>query len=387
MSRPLAPPSWHHLREEAPDHRLPEGLRQRDARQAIDCGWVEQMQLVVRQFSSPGQRVLDPFAGFGSTLVACALERRASLGIELDPARATLIRERLAPYPEAQTEVIEGDARDVSPADASVDLIATNLPYFETAEASRWEAAYEAHLAMLEDVFSRQRRALKDGAYFVAAAQNLRLRGRFVPFAWDVGRRLARHFTLCDEQLLLYDRQRPASADATATSRAHEYLLVARRDNPPVDAKEAMAVLTDLNTRGRFAVTGGFALHLIAPEALDRHPTDVDLLVPETREALEPFVRRLRELAFAVTSWGEPVTGPLTAELVDGRVYLRAVRGGLILDLTFTPPDAFEAIWNRAQEIEGIRVLSREDLRRQLERAGRPRDLARARALNREGEG
>jgi len=256
------------------------------------------MQLVLRQFSSRGQRVLDPFAGFGSTLVACAVEERASIGIELAPARVALIRARLARYPEAQTEVMAGDARDVSPADASVDLVATNLPYFESAETSGWEAAYNAHMSMLDAVFSRQRRALKDGAYFVAAAQNLRIGGRFVPFAWDVARLLAHHFTLCDEQILLYDRQQPASPDVTATNRAHEYLLVARRDNPPVDAKEAMAVLEDLAKVGRFAITGGFALHLIAPRALDRPPSDVDVLVPETREALEPLVRRLRELAF-----------------------------------------------------------------------------------------
>jgi len=77
----------------------------------------------------------------------------------------------------------------------------------------------------------------------------------------------------------------------------------------------------------------------------------------------------------------------LTANLIDGRVYLRAIRGPLIVDLTFTPPDTFEALWNRALDIEGVRVLSRDDLGRQLEKAGRPRDLARARALAREEEG
>jgi len=384
MSRSFAPPSWHRLIGEATAHRLPEDLRRRDARQAIDCGWVEQMQLVVRQFSSRGQRVLDPFAGFGSTLVACALEERGSIGIELQPARVDIIRDRLARYREAPCEVIAGDARDVSIADASVDLIATNLPYFEATAPSGREAAYEDHLAMLDAVFSRQRRALKDGGYVVAAAQNLRINRRFVPFAWDVGRLLARHFVLCDEQILTYDRQRPASPDASATNRAHEYLLVARRDDPAVDVAAALAVLRDLAQAGRFAVTGGLALRLVAPEALDRPPSDVDVLVPEVREAIEPLVCRLQERGFAVTSWGEPVTGPLTPRLIAGRVYLRAIRSGLTIDLTFAPPDIFEAMWKRATDIKGVPVLTRQDLRRQLERSGRPRDVARARAL--EGE-
>lgn len=51
---------------------------------------------LIEAFTSPGQIVLDPFAGSGSTLVAAAMLGRGYLGIELDQRYATAARDRLA---------------------------------------------------------------------------------------------------------------------------------------------------------------------------------------------------------------------------------------------------------------------------------------------------
>jgi site-specific DNA-methyltransferase (adenine-specific) len=44
------------------------------------------MQLVVQDYSRPGDLVCDPFMGAGTTGVACAREGRRFIGIEIDPA-------------------------------------------------------------------------------------------------------------------------------------------------------------------------------------------------------------------------------------------------------------------------------------------------------------
>lgn len=51
---------------------------------------------LVHTFSRPGNVVLDPFAGSGSTLVSAALLKRRYLGIELEPHYCHLAEKRLA---------------------------------------------------------------------------------------------------------------------------------------------------------------------------------------------------------------------------------------------------------------------------------------------------
>ena len=83
---------------------------------------------LVRFSTRSGGLVLDPFAGTGSTALACAAEGRRSLGFELYPGWADLARRRIAeelpagadPY---AREIRTGDALSAygSVDDASID--------------------------------------------------------------------------------------------------------------------------------------------------------------------------------------------------------------------------------------------------------------------------
>lgn len=53
------------------------------------------LEPLIESFSRPGDLVLDPFAGSGSTLVAAALNGRDYLGIELEQEYCKLARRRL----------------------------------------------------------------------------------------------------------------------------------------------------------------------------------------------------------------------------------------------------------------------------------------------------
>lgn len=44
------------------------------------------MRKVILDYSEPGQLVIDPFAGSGTTLLAALLEGRRAWGAEIDPA-------------------------------------------------------------------------------------------------------------------------------------------------------------------------------------------------------------------------------------------------------------------------------------------------------------
>jgi DNA modification methylase len=93
---------------------------------------------LVRFFSKPGQTVLDPFVGIGSTLKAAALEGRQGVGIELSPTFHALAKTRLEVeiedtlLPSPPQKILEGDARDLIPTldPDTIDLIVTSPPYW-----------------------------------------------------------------------------------------------------------------------------------------------------------------------------------------------------------------------------------------------------------------
>lgn len=77
----------------------------RDERVAVDgvahptVKPLDLMRRLVRMTTAPDALVLDPFAGSGTTLEACALEGRRSIGIERDATYVPLIRQRMERHP------------------------------------------------------------------------------------------------------------------------------------------------------------------------------------------------------------------------------------------------------------------------------------------------
>src|SRR6218665_3403333 len=57
----------------------------------------ELTDLVVEAFSAPGDWVLDPFAGLGSTLITAQHMGRSAIGFEVNPDRAAWVAPRLTP--------------------------------------------------------------------------------------------------------------------------------------------------------------------------------------------------------------------------------------------------------------------------------------------------
>jgi hypothetical protein len=76
---------------------------------------------LIEAFSQPGQLVLDPFAGSGSTLVAAALNGRRYLGVELERDYCRVARERLAnvqrrlSHSQGLTAALRQDNRELPP--------------------------------------------------------------------------------------------------------------------------------------------------------------------------------------------------------------------------------------------------------------------------------
>ena len=167
-------------------------------------------------FTKRGGRVLDPFVGTGSTLIACAREGRTGVGIELSPEWAEVARARLqdeaGPLANEQ-QLLQADARDALPTlpPESFDLLLTSPPYWSMlrkkpglkAKTERVRKGLATHysdsagdlgniegyddfLATLGSIFALALPALKPGAHACVIVSDFRHGSRFVLHHADV---------------------------------------------------------------------------------------------------------------------------------------------------------------------------------------------------------
>lgn len=179
----------------------------------------------LRQYTRAGDTVLDPFAGYGTTLIVAEAMDRVAYGVEADARRARYIRTQL----QRPERLIHGDARELlsyglPPADFSI----TSPPYMahddaESALAGAPAAAdaYAAYLAEIGAIYGRLRELLRPGARAVLEVSNLKGPAGVTTLAWDIGRAVAGVLEFEGEVVVGWDRYNYGYD--------HSYCLVFRR--------------------------------------------------------------------------------------------------------------------------------------------------------------
>ena len=83
--------------EKTPDNVLKSGFAKGEGGRHVAQKPVKLLRTLIELTTLPGQLVLDPFCGSGSTLVAAKLTGREYLGFDIDPDVVEVAKERLAP--------------------------------------------------------------------------------------------------------------------------------------------------------------------------------------------------------------------------------------------------------------------------------------------------
>lgn len=177
----------------------------------------------IEAFTVPGETVLDPMVGTGSTLVAALGCARNAVGIDLNPRFVMVARERvgagtlsLLDKP-SHAEIMEGDARDVTRlvGKRKIDYCVTSPPYWSmlSNEGSENQKArrdrnlptvysdsktdlgniedYESFLGTLISIYDGVGKTLKRGGYLTVVVKNIKRNHTVYPLGWDLVRRLA----------------------------------------------------------------------------------------------------------------------------------------------------------------------------------------------------
>ena len=146
---------------------------------------------LVQRYTQPGDTVLDPFCGGGTTLdVAHSLEREA-IGFDVRPVRE---------------DVRDGDARSIDLPDASVDLVfmdppwSTHLDYSDDPRCIGNLSAFEpGYFDAMGRVLSQVHRVLKEGGHLgLLVSDTFKKKRGFVPVAARLSTMLERRFEAVD---------------------------------------------------------------------------------------------------------------------------------------------------------------------------------------------
>lgn len=166
---------------------------------------------VIRRASEPGDLVLDPFVGYGTTVaVATRLGRRA-IGIELVPAHLEIARRRVGP---AATLVL-GDARELSSiVNEPVDLVLTSPPYMAALDHPEnpltgytiRDGDYSTYVGELASVFAQVAAVLRPGGRLeVNVANVVASDGRLTTLVADVAAVIDQHVPVMGVTTLEWD--------------------------------------------------------------------------------------------------------------------------------------------------------------------------------------
>jgi DNA modification methylase len=166
--------------------------------------------VVIEAYSRPGDVVLDPFAGYGTTAVVAARLGRRPIAIELLPGRAARIRRRLG----AAGTVITGDARSLATlVEGPIDLCLTSPPYMTSTSHPEnpltayrtLDGDYQIYLGELEAIAATIAGLLRPGGHLALNVATITAGGRVTPLAADVGERVGRHLTLVADVPIHWD--------------------------------------------------------------------------------------------------------------------------------------------------------------------------------------
>jgi len=207
-------------------------------------------------FTKQGQWVLDPFAGTGSTLVACDQTKRNGIGVELTEKWAEIGAKRTNQY------LILGDAKEIPQYHLpQFDFSFSSPPYWDMLSHSRggsdstqkarikagFDATFSAHendlgniesysdfMDALVDIYWAVFQVLRSRAYCAVVIQNqLKENQEFYPIAWEFALKMRKKGWILCQEFLWCQRDKKLGIwgypNTYISNVHHHYILIFRK--------------------------------------------------------------------------------------------------------------------------------------------------------------
>lgn len=221
-------------------------------------------EIIVRWFSFPGSRIIDPFAGDVYKGLVFGYLGHDFTGIEI---RAEQIEENnkiLERFPDARVKYINGDGQDITRyfEPNSVDLVVSCPPYFNLEHYSNLPGdasnapTYEAFLQILENGFAGALKCLRENRFAVIVVGDIRNKktGFYYDFVGDIKRIFKEHGAGLYNELILIENVGSAALRAgrymemRKIAKTHQNVLVFYKGehnfqvNRAIDSRKVVSV-------------------------------------------------------------------------------------------------------------------------------------------------
>jgi len=233
------------------------------------------VRMFITFFTRPGELVVDPFLGSGSTIIAAKQSNRNAIGIELAEKYVQISRDRLTPIVipsysplynttgQGYWKVVHGNSLNLTDLwrkndFPGIDFVITSPPYWSQLDRDEIRQKerktkgldtkystvdphdlgniqnYEEFLKQQKMVFDQLYNLVKPNGYMVIITNNIFTSGRLYPLAYDTATSLEDKWILKDEKIWLQDDKRLLALgvnNAWVGNRCHQYCLIFRKED------------------------------------------------------------------------------------------------------------------------------------------------------------
>ena len=196
---------------------------------------------LVWRYTDPGDLVVDPMCGSGTTIDVCREEGRRAIGYDITPVRS---------------DIIQSDARNIPLANDSVDMVFIDSPYGDNLRYSdhpdnigNISSESEKFYDELEKVMCESHRILKEGKTLGWLIGDQWVKHRFTPVGFMIYNHLCKYFEPVD--MICVSRRGQSSHTGPWFNRARrfnfylrgfKYLIIVKKTTQRVTSSEAREI-------------------------------------------------------------------------------------------------------------------------------------------------
>lgn len=208
------------------DRELPDKFKNSDFRMPESL-----IRYFLNKYTKEGDKVLDMFAGFGTTLVVAEEMNRIPFGIEYRKEFCEYIKSIL----KNKENIIHGDALKLNKYKfPKMDFSITSPPYMNKDDVEfaltsyTTKGTYIDYLKGLKEIYIYLKLILKPNAYNIIEVANLKRNG-ITTLAWDIAREISKVFQFSGEVIICWEKEESSGEEGTyGYGYDHSYCLIFR---------------------------------------------------------------------------------------------------------------------------------------------------------------